>query len=246
MKIYGLIGKSIQQSFSPAYFNDKFESLSLDDHYYHLFQFDSLDMLEGHDWSMVQGMNVTMPYKESIIPFLDGLSDDAATIGAVNTIQINEAGKWIGHNTDVFGFQLSLMGFLGDQRIENALVLGSGGASKAVCFVLDQLDILHKVVSRKGPISYTDLDETFLRDSQLIINTTPLGMGEYLNMMPDLPLNHIGKQHYLFDLIYNPEKTLFLEKGEQQGAQIQNGFDMLVFQAEKAWEIWNQKEIIPT
>ncbi len=246
MKIFGLVGKSIDYSFSPNYFNQKFHDLFLDDHFYRLFPLDSIEKIKSLDLNMLCGFNVTIPYKEAIIPYLDGLSEEAALIGAVNTVQIDKEGLWTGYNTDAFGFELSLSGFIADTSIKHALILGSGGASKAVSFVLEKMGISYRIVSRTGDFTYEDLDDGIIKESRLIINTTPLGMSEYIEELPQLPYNFIREQHYLFDLIYNPEKTLFLKKGEQQGACIQNGYDMLVFQAEKAWEIWNQKEIIST
>lgn len=190
------------------------------------------------------GLNVTIPYKESIIPFLDDLDQEARNIGAVNTVRIlrkNERVHTIGYNTDVYGFHMSLKPFLLNTH-HRALVLGTGGAAKAVKYVLKKMGISVVSVSRyagKAELTYDQLNEAIIRSHPLIINTTPLGMHPDSDSFPPIPYQAIGPDHLLFDLIYNPEETLFLKKGKEQGAVILNGHTMLKLQAEKAWEIWH-------
>lgn len=241
-KAYGLIGKSLGHSFSKDYFTKKFEAAGSDESY-HNFELDSIDEVinlrnENHN---LLGLNVTIPYKESIIPFLDDLSEEAKIIGAVNTIKIKE-GKWIGYNTDAFGFHQSIKPFLrGD--CHRALILGTGGAAKAVSFVLKGLGIDCFFISRnpKGEFEYgyEEINENMLSSMGLIINTSPVGTYPKTDEFPKIPYQFLSPKHHAFDLIYNPEKTKFLELAEAQGASIQNGYQMLVHQAEKAYSIWN-------
>lgn len=187
----------------------------------------------------LKGLNVTIPYKEQIIPYLDELDPKAEKIGAINTIKITEKGLK-GFNTDAFGFQKSLEPLLRPHHTK-ALILGTGGASKAVRFVLEELGIEATYVSRnpkKGQFTYTDLNQKILLEHNIIINCTPLGTSPNIEAKPDIPYQFITKNHLLYDLIYNPAKTTFLALGEAQGATSCNGYEMLVLQAEKAWEIW--------
>lgn len=243
MKTFGLIGRHLQHSFSPTYFENKFKQEGIIDCSYQLFPLDQIEaftnlMQKDRDWA---GLNVTIPYKQAIIPFLDQLSPQAAKIGAVNTIQFLE-GQLIGHNTDVYGFQTSLNKALTtQQRASKALILGTGGASKAVAFALQQMNISYKYVSRsiqKDTFSYETISPNLLEEYLIIINTTPLGMSPNVETCPLLPYKAIGKKHILFDLVYNPEQTLFMKKGAEQGAKTLNGLEMLHLQAEKAWSIW--------
>ena len=187
------------------------------------------------------GLNVTIPYKESVLQYLDEISDDANTIGAVNCIKIL-VGKLIGYNTDAFGFEESLANFV-DKKIDMAFVLGTGGSSKAIQFVLHKMNIPFQLVSSKNKeraIAYSEI-ESHLGATNLYINTTPLGMFPETGNCPDIPYNKLTERDFLFDLIYNPAETLFLKKGKQQGCKTENGLEMLKLQAEKSWEIWNRE-----
>ncbi|MCM4171322.1 shikimate dehydrogenase [Arenibacter sp. TNZ] len=239
---FGLIGKNISYSFSRGYFTKKFSELGLDQYTYVNFDLEQIDLfkeLMDHN-SDIKGFNVTIPYKEQIMPFLSKIDKEALAIGAVNTIKIVE-NETVGYNTDVYGFQKSIEPYLRNHHTK-ALILGTGGASKAVAFVLNKLGITHKFVSRSPAaqqLNYSDLSKEVLLDHTVIVNCTPLGTYPNINDKPDIPYNFLSNQHLLFDLIYNPEKTAFLLAGEQEGAEICNGANMLQFQAEKSWEIWN-------
>lgn len=242
-KRYGLIGKNISYSFSSGYFQRKFEDLNLKYHQYHNFDIQSIDefkhLIKDNDLS---GLNVTIPYKQSIIPFLDELDETALKIGAVNTIQITKSGKLIGFNTDVVGFQKSLEPLLMPTH-KKALILGTGGAALAIAFVLSALNISFLYVSRSpnssNEISYKDVNEMLLQEYLLLINCTPLGTFPDVEKCPDIPYAYITNNHLLFDLIYNPSRSAFLENGMNKGATIQNGLEMLQLQAEESWKIWN-------
>ncbi|MBL4904691.1 MAG: shikimate dehydrogenase, partial [Flavobacteriaceae bacterium] len=188
------------------------------------------------------GMNITIPYKESVMPFLDELDEDALEIGAVNTIKFMEDGRLKGYNTDVVGFQKSIVPLINTYH-KKALILGTGGAAKAIAFVLKKLNIDFLYVSRNPQsakeISYIDLDEDQMSTYQIIINCTPLGTFPETEKCPDIPYQHLGDKHLLFDLIYNPSTTTFLQKGKEEGALIKNGLEMLQLQAEESWGIWN-------
>jgi len=239
LKKYGLIGYPLGHSFSPNYFAEKFKKLDIQNTEYLAYPIASeTGVLRLFEKDM-SGLNVTIPYKEKIIPYLDELSKDAKAIGAINTIKI-VGEKKIGFNTDVYGFENSLLPLLVKSKTYKALILGTGGASKAVAFVLKKLEIEFQFVSRKKDfLQYKALDQSIMQEHQLIINTTPLGTAPKIKQKPNIPYDHITDQHILFDLIYNPEKTLFLKLGAQKGAAIKNGHEMLVLQAEKSWEIWN-------
>jgi len=238
---YGLIGKNISYSFSRQYFTKKFKNLKLEDCEYVNFDLQTIDEFSKMDFNTISGFNVTIPYKEQILKFLDSIDDEAKEIGAVNTIKITKDNQLIGYNTDFYGFQESLKPFLKPHH-KKALVLGTGGASKAIIFVLNKLEIDFLVVSRnpiKAQISYQNITEKVIDKYPLIINCTPLGTHPDIDKSPKIPYQFISSQHLLYDLIYNPEKTSFLNKGEKQGATICNGLKMLELQAEKAWEIWS-------
>ncbi|MDF0715824.1 shikimate dehydrogenase [Muricauda sp. 334s03] len=241
MKRFGLLGKNISYSFSQGYFTQKFKDLGLKDHSYENFDIQKIDEFKSVlAQDNLKGLNVTIPYKQDVIPFLDELDEKAAKIGAVNTIQFSEKGLK-GFNTDAYGFQKSLEPFLRPHH-KNALILGTGGASKAVHFVLNELGIANTFVSRskkEGQYTYGELDQNIIEENTLIINCTPLGTYPNIDDKPQLPYQHIGPEHVLYDLIYNPSKTSFLALGEANGATISNGLKMLEQQAEKAWEIWN-------
>lgn len=240
MKKYGLIGKHLKHSFSPGHFGEKFNRECIDATY-ETFELNEIgDFISLLEKRFISGLNVTIPYKQQVIPFLDEMDSVAKEIGAVNTIKFTPSGTK-GYNTDVLGFERSLLEFIGDQK-PKALILGTGGASAAVKYVFKKLGISYQVVSRKAEEqlwSYEDLRKKDLGEFPLIVNVTPLGMYPDLDRKPDIPYDQLTDNHYLFDLIYNPEKTTFLKLGEQMGAHIQNGLDMLIYQAEESWKIWN-------
>lgn len=239
---YGLIGRDISYSFSRGYFTEKFSKLRLE-HY----SYENFDLKEINEFKKIigenddiKGLNVTIPYKEAIIHYLNDLDFQAKKIGAVNTIKFTPEGL-LGYNTDAYGFRKSLEQQL-NRHHKKALILGTGGASKAIAFVLDELGIDFSFVSRnpsRNQLSYSDLTADILNENLMIINCTPLGTHPKIEKKPALPYEHIGGKHLLFDLIYNPRKTAFLREGELRDATICNGLQMLEFQAEKAWEIWN-------
>lgn len=238
-KKYALIGRKLGHSFSKLYFSDKFREEDLPHSYLNL-EFASDRDLMREEFLKYTGLNVTIPYKESVLPLMDELSEVANSIQAVNCIQVS-SGRLIGHNTDAYGFQEALKPFLKSHH-RKALVLGSGGASKAVTYVLDKLGLDYLVVSRSpqnGQIGYGDLNDKALEFFPFIINTSPLGMFPDVDTCPEIPYEFLSAKNFLFDLTYNPEESLFLKKGKAKGAQILNGRSMLEFQAEKSWEIWN-------
>ncbi|MBT8180485.1 MAG: shikimate dehydrogenase [Eudoraea sp.] len=239
---FGLIGKNISYSFSKTYFNNKFTSLNLQGYSYENFDIPDLEefpsLVERN--KTLRGLNVTIPYKEDIIPYLDSLDKKAKRIGAVNTIKFTKEGLR-GYNTDVYGFKKSIEPFLKESH-KKALILGTGGASKAVAFVLNELGISFKYVSRNpigDQIGYSELNKKIISTHTVLINCTPLGTFPNTEAKPGIPYEFLTSNHLLFDLIYNPEKTAFLLSGEHKGAIICNGAEMLELQAEKAWQIWN-------
>lgn len=235
---YGIIGWPLDHSFSPAYFTDKFRKEGIDATYtaYPLPDIAALqDLLQAHP--RLRGLNVTIPYKTSVIPFLDSLSPDASAIGAVNCISVLPEGL-VGFNTDWTGFRDSLQPLLQPQH-KTALVFGSGGAAKAVVYALQQLGIKYDIVSRGGSfMSYEQVTPELLSQTFLLINTTPLGMHPDEDRAPELPYECLTAQHLLYDLIYNPAGTRFLTLGKAQGAAVKNGLEMLHLQAKASWEIW--------
>ena len=241
MKIYGLIGRNIDYSFSRGYFSEKFSKENLTDHQYQNFDITSIelvsDILKNNS---VEGLNVTIPYKEEIIPYLDELDGTAEVIGAVNVIQIKNK-RSIGFNSDYYGFYESLKPYL-KSYMDKALILGTGGASKAITHALKNLNIDFTYVSRNpdfSELSYTQLDDDIINSYKLIINCTPLGTHPNIDQSPDIPYESLTDRHLLYDLIYNPSTTLFMKKGLEKGANVVNGLKMLTLQAEKSWEIWN-------
>lgn len=244
---FGLIGKPLTHSYSKKHFSEKFEKEGIKGKSYHLFPLE-----KGEHFPFLKkvnpnlkGLNVTIPYKETVLPFMDELSKEAASIGAVNCINFLD-GKMIGHNTDAYGFEVSILEFLKENGkkvsdLSNALILGTGGASKAIKYVLKKHGIEFLVISRrkeKGDLVYEELNEEIVRKHQLIVNTTPLGTFPNTDTCPNIPYEFLGTNHFLYDLVYNPEKTLFLQKGKNRGANVKNGAEMLYLQAEKSWEIW--------
>ncbi|MFA6922723.1 MAG: shikimate dehydrogenase [Bacteroidales bacterium] len=248
MKLFGLIGYPLSHSFSKGYFAEKFSKEKVKNCEYELFPLEKISefplLIEKH--KNLAGLNVTIPYKEKIINYLEKLDNTAKEVGAVNTIKfIHEKNKknLVGYNTDVFGFETTLKPLL-ESHHAKALILGHGGASKAVRYVLKKIGIECLFVEleeykKEGDISWNEINENLIKNYFLIINATPLGMYPKVDEFPKIPYNCITPKHLLYDLVYNPEKTKFLELGEKQGAAIQNGLQMLHIQAEKSWEIWN-------
>ncbi len=246
-KLFALVGRNISYSFSRGYFADKFAELELDDHSYVNFDLQSLEELTdkiSENKLVLRGMNVTIPYKLEVFDFLDEVDEEAKKVGAVNTIKIEKNGKLIGFNTDVYGFQKSLEPLL-KKHHKDALILGTGGASRAVAHVLESLDIEFAFVSRNKKddgnyLQYDELNSELMNIYTLIINCTPLGTHPDIERAPDIPYSCLNEKHLLYDLIYNPSETTFLKRGKERGATIKNGLEMLEQQAEKAWEIWNK------
>lgn len=242
MRRYGLIGRTLKHSFSQTYFTGKFKDAGITDAVYENFELPSIDnistLIATHP--DLQGLNITIPYKEVVLPFLTTMNEVVRKTGACNCIRISE-GKLAGYNTDVAGFRQSLEPKL-KLHHQKALVLGTGGAARAIWYVLDELGIAYKKVSRskeRADLTYEELSPEILDDHLLIINTTPLGMYPNTDAAPNLPYEAISTRHFLFDIVYNPEKTAFLTEGESRGAQICNGYEMLIGQAEESWRIWN-------
>jgi shikimate dehydrogenase len=242
MKRFGLIGKTLKHSFSKNYFTQKFAEQRIIDCTYENFELQSIDELPAliQNNPDIKGLNITIPYKEEALAFLNEKNEIVEAVCACNCIKI-EGGKTYGYNTDVIGFKNSLQPHLMPHH-KCALILGSGGASKAVQYALKELNIGFLIVSRHkkyNQIGYEDLGKDIIEGHQLIINSTPLGMYPNIQDDPPIPYEYISSQHLLYDLIYNPVKTKFLEKGEKQGAKIINGYEMLILQAEESWRIWN-------
>jgi shikimate dehydrogenase len=242
--MYGLVGYPLSHSFSKKYFEDKFITESLVDHRYELFEFKNIKEIKGiiEKNPDLVGLNVTIPHKESIIPFLDHLDDSAKLVGAVNVIKIQN-NSLSGYNSDFFGFETSLLNWLPPNTKDfTAVILGTGGAAKAVEAVFRANKIAYRLISRtKTPntLTYDELIKcSLIADSKLIINTTPLGMTPNINECPDITYDQLSDEHLVYDLIYNPAETKFLAKASAQGAKVKNGLEMLQLQAEKSWEIW--------
>lgn len=250
MDLYGLIGRTLKHSFSQKYFRKKFSLENIANKDYLLFEL--LDITEFpallKNYPALLGLNVTIPYKQDVIKYIHTLHPKAKEIGAVNTIKIGTNGLLTGYNTDYFGFKQSLETWLKPPfEAHRALVLGSGGASKAVIAALKAMNILYTQVSRTAGaemVSYASLHEgpSFFDSHTLIVNTTPLGTSPNIDEAPLIPYEQLSEKHYLYDLVYNPTETLFLKRGKEKGARTKNGLEMLELQAEKAWEIWNSEE----
>lgn len=244
-KVFGLLGRNISYSFSRGYFTEKFEKLNLKKYKYVNFDIQKIQDFKEitTDSQNLGGINVTIPYKEEVIPFLDTLDETAKNIGAVNTIKITKKGLLKGYNSDIVGFENSIKPLL-KKHHKNALILGTGGASKAIAYALNKNKIKFKFVSRKPEgsleISYQSLTQKKLQKYTVIINCTPLGTFPAIENHPNIPYQFITEQHLLFDLIYNPEISTFLSKGKEKGATIKNGYEMLQLQAEESWRIWNE------
>lgn len=249
MRTFGLIGYPLSHSFSKKYFTEKFEKEHIEGCRYELFPIEDVQVLPAliAQENGLRGLNVTIPYKLGVQPFLNDLDAAAEAIGAVNCISLlrKEDGLYLkGYNTDAYGFEESLKPLLQAEH-KKALVLGNGGAAKAVKYVLEKLEIPFIIVARKVAeegILYSEVTEAMLQEYTLIINTTPLGMSPKTDTYPEIPYEHLTSKHLAYDLVYNPEETLFLKKANAQGAVVKNGLEMLYLQAERSWEIWNSEE----
>jgi shikimate dehydrogenase len=244
MRRFGLLGHRLGHSFSPNYFAEKFAREGIRNARYGLFDMPDLRELPGLlQQKDLAGLNVTVPYKETIIPYLDELDGTARAVGAVNTVVLRD-GRSVGHNTDIHGFRVLLLPILGDTR-PRALVFGSGGASKAVAYVLRQEGIRFRVVAREwghGDLTYAMLMDSVIKACPLLINTTPVGQYPRVEETLPLPFDAMGEEHMLVDLVYNPEETGFLREGRERGATVCNGLGMLHAQAEASWKLWNDGE----
>ena len=244
MKTLGLIGRTLKHSFSKRYFEEKFQKENISGFEYHLFELPSIEhfpqLFDKHP--NLEGINVTIPYKLEIKPFLQEFDHSAQKVGAVNVVKKLKNGTLKGYNSDYYGFKKSLEQFIGTANIQKALVLGTGGASQAVIEALKDLNISPQYVSRTANdtcLSYGQITAELIQDYPLIINCTPLGTYPKVEDCPSIPYEALTEQHFLYDLVYNPEVTTFMKKGQKQGAQAMNGLPMLILQAEKSWEIWN-------
>ncbi|MES2850509.1 MAG: shikimate dehydrogenase [Bacteroidota bacterium] len=243
MKLYGLIGYPLGHSFSKQYFTEKFEREKIADCSFEAFPIESINgfpsLLKNNP--SLKGLSVTIPYKEQVLQFIDEISDEVKAIGATNSIKVSN-GKLTAYNTDIVGFEKSFVKLLKPHHTK-ALVLGTGGASKAVQFVLNKLKIDFLVVTRKkqndNQITYEEIDEAVMKNYPVIINCSPVGMYPNDNIAPAIPYQFISADHYLYDLVYKPAETLFLKNGKERGAVLENGYEMLLLQAEESWRIWN-------
>lgn len=238
MKKYGLIGKKLGHSFSREFFNEKFKQLNLKNHYYENYELENLlGLKELIKKNNLNGINVTIPFKEKILKYLDIIDNTAKKIGSVNTIKIKNQ-KLIGYNTDTSGFEQSIIKLIKNRK--SALILGSGGSSKAVQYALKKNNINTTIISRKNEKNYNKLVKEDIINNLIIINTTPLGMYPNIETCPEIPYEYLSHKHLVYDLVYNPKKTLFLKKAENQNCNITNGFEMLKNQANEAWKIWQE------
>lgn len=243
--LYGLIGKKLGHSFSQKHFTQKFQREQIHARY-ELFELEHAELfLELFEkYPELVGINVTIPFKQDVIPFLHRMTPEAEAVGAVNTIRRDQEG-FSGFNSDIYGFRDSLANFLGDHTVHKALILGTGGSSKAVIYALEHfMNICEWISVSRNPrgtrqIGYTDLQQEDMNSYTLIINTTPLGMYPHVEAAPDLPYDQLGPDHFVYDLIYNPEETLLLKRAREQGAKTLHGLPMLIGQAEKSWAYWN-------
>lgn len=246
MDLYGLIGHPLGHSFSKKFFNEKFQNEMIDAEYRN-FDIDTIKSFPTiiEEYSNLRGLNVTIPYKELIIPYLDELSEDAQAIGAVNVIRISRNHEGVhlkGYNSDVIGFTDSIRPLLKPFH-KKALILGTGGASKAIRYGLYKLGIETRFVSRRpkeGMLTYSDLTADIMAEHTVIVNCSPVGMFPHTDERPDLPYQFIGSHHILYDLVYNPDETLFMKSGKEQGATTKNGLEMLILQARAGWNFWNE------
>lgn len=250
MRKFGLIGYPLGHSFSVRYFSEKFLKEKITGCSYKNYPLTGIEQLPGliESDSEICGLNVTIPYKTEVIRYLNYIDPEAEKVGAVNVLKIKRSVGRVhisGFNSDIYGIRTTLMPFAVEE-LQNALVLGTGGSSRAVCHVLSEMDVFYTLVSRSekpGCISYSDINEGLLRGIRLIVNTTPVGMYPHTEGKPDIRYYLLTEKHILFDLVYNPEKTAFLKEGEERGCKILTGLKMLYSQAERSWEIWNDKGI---
>lgn len=244
MKTFGLIGKTLKHSFSQKYFTEKFQTENIEGCQYKLFELaSSADFENLLKDNKLNGLNVTIPYKEDVVPYMANLDDSARRIGAVNVVKFEKDGTLTGYNSDYYGFKKSLLQLLEGVKPTKGLILGTGGASKAVRVALEDIGVVPTFVSRtkkEGQLSYDELTEESIKDYQVIVNCTPLGTYPNPDEAPAIPFGGLDERHFLFDLVYNPAVSLFLQKGLDAGGKIKNGLDMLHLQAEKSWEIWNE------
>jgi shikimate dehydrogenase len=248
-KLFGLIGYPLEHSFSKLFFEQKFAAENIENVMYENYPIKNINLLSAllNKENNLCGFNVTVPYKEAIMPFLDSISPVAEEVGAVNVVKINRNKEKMvsltGHNTDVFGFEKSFLDYKKDWHA-SALILGTGGAAKAVAYVLRKWNIDYQFVSRnpqKNALTYENLDKKTIEKNLLIINATPLGMFPNTNTFPPIDYTGIGRKHFLFDLVYNPEETVFIKKGKEHGAFVQNGYEMLCYQAEESWHFFSNE-----
>jgi shikimate dehydrogenase len=241
-KTYGLVGKSISYSFSEKYFTEKFKKNKIQNCTYKNFDLNNIkDLVSILKENDLKGLNITIPYKEQVLSYLDEIEDNAKLIGAINTIKINKDKTLTGYNTDFIGFINTLRPYI-NSNCKKALILGTGGASKAIEYGLKKLNIESKKISRnkkKGDLTYLEIDSDLIKEYQIIINTTPLGTYPDIENYPDIPYKYLTKKHICYDLIYNPDETTFLRKSKKKGAITINGLRMLEIQAEESWKIWN-------
>ena len=248
MKTYGLIGYRLGYSFSKGFFTGKFEDEGLKEHEYVNFELDTIDEFPSifEKNTQIEGLNCTIPYKQQIMAYMDEIDEEATKVGAINTVKIMRSDSGVklkGFNTDIYGFENSLKPMLNEKH-KKALILGTGGASKAIKYILEKLEIDYVSASIEEElfekeIRYEQIDEALLKESLIVINATPLGTFPKVDTCVDIPYECLTKDHVLFDLVYNPEETLFMKKGKTHGASVKNGLEMLHLQAIKAWEIWN-------
>jgi len=242
-KTYGLVGKSISYSFSEKYFTEKFKKNKIQNCTYKNFDLNNIkDLVSILKENDLKGLNITIPYKEQVLSYLDEIEDNAKLIGAINTIKINKDKTLTGYNTDFIGFINTLRPHI-NSNCKKALILGTGGASKAIEYGLKKLNIESKKISRnkkKGDLTYLEIDSDLIKEYQIIINTTPLGTYPDIENYPDIPYKYLTKKHICYDLIYNPDETTFLRKSKKKGAITINGLRMLEIQAEESWKIWNK------
>lgn len=241
MRKFGLIGYPLSHSFSKAYFEKKFDRENILDAEFQNYPLEHIEEFPALIESIqdLKGLSVTIPYKESIIPYLTELDETAQAVGAVNMIKFID-GKLIGYNTDAWGFAKSLLGMVSPD-IKKALIIGNGGAAKAVKYVLNRIGIQYQIVNRTktdGVLSFDELNDDFISSIQLLVQTTPVGTSPNINEMPPIPMGAISSKHRAFDLIYNPEETLFLKSMRERGAKTKNGLEMLKAQAEESWKLW--------
>ena len=250
MRKFGLVGYPLGHSFSKKYFTEKFIRENISDCQYENYPLTGIELMSEliSNNSDIYGLNVTIPYKSAVIKYLDFIDEQARSVGAVNVLKLNRSGNKVvlkGFNSDIDGFRNSILPYLGD-KVANALVLGTGGGAKAVCYVLGKLGIKITsvdIVKLEGVLKYSEITDNILVSNQLIVNTTPLGMFPGITVKPHLNYSCLNNDHILFDLVYNPELTSFLKAGKEQGCTIISGINMLYGQAERAWEIWNDDSL---